>query len=140
MSCQIKHTGTVVALKSDAVVVCTEQYAACAGCASQASCTLSSEKKDRLIVVKHPQPTLFSAGEKVNLVSTQKKIYAAVAVAYVLPLIGIMAVVVGCVTWLNNEIIAALMGLLFCGLYALLLYLLPKRFTQNLQIEITKIV
>ena len=140
MSCQIKHIGTVAAVKDDAVMVHVEQYAACAGCASKGACTLSSEKKDRLITVKHPQPTLFSVGEKVHLVSTQNKIYTAVFIAYVLPLIGMMAVVIGCVTWFNNETWAALLGLNFCGIYALILYFLPKKWTNNLQIEITKIV
>lgn len=140
MSCEIKHTGTVVAVESKAVTVRVEQYAACAGCASKGACTLSSEKKDRLIAVKHPQPTLFVVGEKVHLVSTQNKIYTAVLIAYVLPLIGLMAVVIGCVTWLNNETYAALLGLAFCGIYALILYFLPKKWTNKLQIEITKIV
>jgi hypothetical protein len=66
--------------------------------------------------------------------------YTAVLVAYVLPLIGMMAVVIGCVTWLNNETLAALLGLAFCGIYALILYFLPKKWTNKLQIEITKIV
>lgn len=140
MSCEIKHTGTVVAVESKSVTVRVEQYAACAGCASKGACTLSSEKKDRLIAVKHPQPTLFVVGEKVHLVSTQNKIYTAVLIAYVLPLIGLMAVVIGCVTWLNNETLAALLGLAFCGIYALILYFLPKKWTNKLQIEITKIV
>jgi positive regulator of sigma E activity len=140
MSCQIKHIGTVAAVKDDAVMVHVEQYAACAGCASKGACTLSSEKKDRLMAVKHPQPALFVVGEKVHLVSTQNKIYTAVLIAYVLPLIGLMAVVIGCVTWLNNETLAALLGLAFCGIYALILYFLPKKWTNKLQIEITKIV
>lgn len=139
MSCQIKHTGTVVAVESHVVTVRIEQRAACAGCVSQASCTLSSEKKDRLIVVKHRQPTLFSVGEKVNLVSTQRKIYTAVLIAYILPLIGMIAVVVGCVQGLNNEILAAALGLAFCCLYALLLLFLPKKYVQKLQIDIEKI-
>lgn len=139
MSCEIKHTGTVTGVNKDSVTVRVEQRAACAGCVSQASCTLSSEKKDRLIVVKHRQPTLFSVGEKVNLVSTQRKIYTAVLIAYILPLIGMMAVVIGCVLWLNNEILAALLGLAFCGIYALFLYFLPKKYVQKLQIDIEKI-
>jgi sigma-E factor negative regulatory protein RseC len=140
MSCEIKHMGTVTELNNDSVVVHVEQRAACAGCSSQASCTLSSEKKDMFIEVHHPRPTLFSVGETVQLVSTQKRLYTAVFIAYVLPLLGMMAVVVGCVQGLNNEILAALMGLLFCGIYALLLYFLPQKWTTKLQIEITKIV
>jgi positive regulator of sigma E activity len=140
MSCEIKHMGTVTELNKDSVVVHVEQRAACAGCSSQASCTLSSEKKDMFIEVPHPRPTLFSVGETVQLISTPKRLYTAVFIAYVLPLLGMMAVVVGCVQGLNNEILAALMGLLFCGIYALLLYFLPKKWTTKLQIEITKIV
>ena len=139
MCCQIKHTGTVVAVESHVVTVRVEQRAACAGCASKDACTLSTEKKDMLLTIKHPQPTLFAVGETVQLVSTQKKLYAAVIVAYILPLVGMLAVVVGCVYGLNNEIMAALCGLVFCGIYALLLMLLPKKYTQKLQIDIEKI-
>lgn len=139
MSCDIKHIGTVTGLHKDAVTVRVEQRAACAGCASQGSCTLSSEKKDMMLTVKHPQPTLFSVGETVHLVSTKNKLYAAVFVAYVLPLLGIMAVVVGCMHWLNNEVWAAALGLVFCGIYALLLLLMPNKYTQKWQIDIQKI-
>ena len=139
MSCQIKHTGTVTGVNKDSVPVHVEQPAACAGCASKESCTLSNEKKDLLITVKHPQPTLFSVGEEVKLVSTKKKLYTAVFWAYILPLLGMIAVVVGCVQELNNEILAAALGLAFCCLYALLLLFLPKKYVQKLQIDIEKI-
>jgi positive regulator of sigma E activity len=138
-NCKLEHTGTVVELTTDGVKVRVEQRAACAGCASQASCTLSTEKKDMLINVSHPQPTLFSVGEEVKLVSTKKKLYTAVFWAYILPLLGIIAVVVGCVQGLNNEILAAALGLAFCCLYALLLLFLPKKYVQKLQIDIEKI-
>lgn len=131
--------GTVTELNKDSVMVRIEQRAACAGCSSQASCTLSSEKKDRLIVIKHPNPTQFCVGESVYLVSTHKKIYTAVFVAYVLPLIGMLTVVIACVYGLNNEIWAALLGLVFCGLYALLLLFIPAKYTQKWQIDIEKI-
>ena len=139
MSCKLEHTGTVVELTTDGVKVRVEQRAACAGCSSQASCGLSTEKKDMLINVSHPQPTLFSVGEEVKLVSTKKKLYTAVFWAYILPLLGMIAVVVGCVQELNNEILAAALGLAFCCLYALLLLFLPKKYVQKLQIDIEKI-
>lgn len=138
-NCELEHTGTVVELTTDGVKVRVEQRAACAGCASQASCGLSTEKKDMLINVSHPQPTLFSVGEEVKLVSTKKKLYTAVFWAYILPLLGMIAVVVGCVQELNNEILAAALGLAFCCLYALLLLFLPKKYVQKLQIDIEKI-
>lgn len=139
MSCEIKHTGTVTGVNKDSVTVHVEQRAACAGCASKEACTLSNEKKDLLITVKHTQPTLFSVGEEVKLVSTKKKLYTAVFWAYILPLLGMIAVVVGCVQELNNEILAAALGLAFCCLYALLLLFLPKKYVQKLQIDIEKI-
>lgn len=138
-NCELEHTGTVVELTTDGVKVRVEQRAACAGCASKEACTLSNEKKDLLITVKHTQPTLFSVGEEVKLVSTKKKLYTAVFWAYILPLLGMIAVVVGCVQELNNEILAAALGLAFCCLYALLLLFLPKKYVQKLQIDIEKI-
>jgi sigma-E factor negative regulatory protein RseC len=140
MSCDIKHIGTVTGLHKDAVTVLVQQRAACAGCASQDACTLSSEKKDMMLTVKHPQPTLFSVGETVKLVTTQKKLYTALFWAYVLPLIGLMASVVVCMQLYNNELIAAVSGLAFCALYVLVLFCLPKRITRPLQIEIEKLV
>lgn len=139
MSCQIKHTGTVTGVNKDSVTVRVEQRAACAGCTSQASCTLSTEKKDEIITVTCSNPTLFQVGETVKLLSTQKKLYTALFWAYILPLLGIIAVVVGCVQGLNNEILAAALGLAFCCLYALLLLFLPKKYVQKLQIDIEKI-
>lgn len=138
-NCTLQHTATVTGLEKDAVTVRVEQLSACAGCASQASCNLSTEKKDMRLSISHPQPTLFSVGETVRLVSTKKNLYTAVFWAYILPLLGIIAVVAGCVQGLNNEILAAALGLAFCCLYALLLLFLPKKYVQKLQIDIEKI-
>lgn len=140
MSCEIKHTGTVVAVESHVVTVRIEQLTACAGCASQASCSLSTEKRNQTLTIPCPNPTQFSVGETVKLVSTQKKLYTAVWWAYVLPLIGLMAVVIISLHCFNNEVVAAGMGLVFCAVYALLLLLLPQKITQHLQIEIEKII
>ena len=140
MSCDIKHIGTVTGLHKDAVTVRVEQRAACAGCASQGSCTLSSEKKDEIITVACSTPTLFSVGETVKLVTTQKKLYTALFWAYILPLVGLLASVVVCMELYNDELIAAVSGLAFCALYVLVLYCLPKRITRPLQIEIEKLV
>ena len=140
MSCQIKHTGTVTGVNKDSVTVRIEQRAACAGCASQASCTLSTEKKDEIITVACSNPTLFQVGETVKLLSTQKKLYTALFWAYILPLVGLLASVVVCMELYNDELIAAVSGLAFCALYVLVLYCLPKRITRPLQIEIEKLV
>lgn len=140
MSCKLEHTGTVVELTTDGVKVRVEQRAACAGCASQASCTLSTEKKDEIITVTCSSPTLFQVGETVKLVSTQKKLYTALFWAYILPLVGLLASVVVCMELYNDELIAAVSGLAFCALYVLGLYCLPKRITRPLQIEIEKLV
>ena len=140
MSCQIKHTGTVTGVNKDSVTVRVEQRAACAGCASQASCTLSTEKKDEKITVASSNHTLFQVGETVKLLSTQKKLYTALFWAYILPLVGLLASVVVCMELYNDELIAAVSGLAFCALYVLVLYCLPKRITRPLQIEIEKLV
>lgn len=140
MSCEIKHTGTVVAVESHVVTVRVEQLSACAGCASQASCSLSTEKRNETLTIPCPNPTQFSVGETVWLVGTKKTIYTAVLLAYILPVIGLMVVVIACVQVYNNEILAAIMGLVFCAIYAGLLLFLPKRLTQTLQINIEKII
>ncbi|MBQ1176395.1 MAG: SoxR reducing system RseC family protein [Paludibacteraceae bacterium] len=139
-NCKLEHTGTVVELTTDGVKVRVEQRAACAGCASQASCTLSTEKKDEIITVACSNPTLFQVGETVKLVSTRKKLYTALFWAYILPLVGLLASVVVCMELYNDELIAAVSGLAFCALYVLVLYCLPKRITRPLQIEIEKLV
>lgn len=139
-NCKLQHTGTIVELLPDGVKVRVEQRAACAGCASHASCTLSTEKKDEIITIACSNPTLYKAGETVKLVSTQKKLYTALFWAYLLPLVGLMASVVVVMQLYNNELIAAVSGLVFCALYVLVLYCLPKRITRPLQIEIEKIV
>ncbi len=139
-NCKLEHIGTVVELTTDSVKVRIEQRVACAGCASQASCTLSTEKKDETLTLACSNPTLFQVGETVKLVSTQKKLYTALFWAYILPLVGLMASVVVCMQLFNNELIAAVSGLAFCALYILVLYSLPKRITRPLQIEIEKLV
>lgn len=139
MSCELQHTGIVVAVSTDSVTVRVEQRAACAGCASHASCTLSTEKKDENMVIPCPCAAEYAVGEKVRLVTTQKKMYTVLFWAYVLPLIGLLGIVAGGIGYGLSETIAAASGLLFCLLYAIVLKFLPQRITKPLQIEIEKL-
>ncbi len=139
MSCELKHIGTIVEVTSNSVTVLVEQRAACAGCASQASCTIPTEKKDENIVVPCSRASEYAIGEKVRLVTTQKKLYTALFWAYILPLIGLLGMVIGGIGYGLSEAIAATAGLLFCLLYAIVLKLLPQRITKPLQIEIEKL-
>lgn len=129
----IHHTGIVTAVHSQRVEVKILQMAACAGCHIRSMCQ-TSESKEKIVVVMGRYPNL-SVGQEVNIEGSLRSSRWAVVLAYVIPLVLLMAVLfAGTKLW--NEATGALLGFIALAVYYVVLYLMRQRIRQSFSFRI----
>jgi positive regulator of sigma E activity len=120
----IRRKGVVEQVEGDKMTVRLTCSPACAGCGAGAAC--GEGERERLVVVRLDKGESFPVGEKVVVSGRTSQGTAAVFLAFVLPLMGMLAVTAG-VTFLGgSEMAAGAWGLLFVGGYFGVMYLLRK--------------
>lgn len=135
MSENISHTGIVERISDEAVFVRITQQSACSGCHAQSMCT-ASEKKDKIIEIPDRSGN-FSVNESVVICGESSLGLQAVVLAFVIPLVIIVAAIIIGTNLAWEETTSGLTGLLLLIPYYGLLYLnrdrLKKRFIFTLK-------
>ena len=129
----ISHSGVIEQVEEGRVTVRVSQSSACAACSAARICR-SGESGHRLIEVETSQP--FEVGQQVEITGSTAQSRYAVVVAYVIPLIVVMAVLTGMVLAGCDEVTAALSSLLAVALYFCFLTLGRNRLKKQLQFSI----
>ena len=135
MSESIQHRGVVERIEGKIVYVRIVQQSACSGCHAQAMCS-ASEKKDKIIEVPD-RSGAFRPQEEVLIEGQSSMGLKAVFLAFVLPLVLILAAVIlgNQLRW--KETASALAGLILLFFYYGILYVLrdklKKRFIFTLK-------
>lgn len=136
MAQTIDHEGVVQTISDQQVGVLIVQSSACSGCAAKSLCA-SAESKEKLIEVSTPDAARFSVGEHVRVVGRLSDGLHAAWLAYALPLIILLAVLVAVYVYTQSEWLAALCALASLVPYYLVLMLvrarLQRRFTFRLE-------
>ena len=135
MESTITHNGVVVSTEPGRVSVSVTQQAACQGCAAASYCR-SSEGRQRLIDVGTSEP--YGVGDEVVVVASVRQSRLAVVVAYVCPLILLLAVLTGVISLGFGEAQAALAGLLAVAVYYAVLYAFRSKLSKRFGFEIKK--
>ena len=132
----ISHSGIVEKVDGDKVFVRIEQQAACSACHARQAC-MASDKREKIIeVVDESVP--YSIHDEV-VVSTRSAVGLwAVAVAFVLPLLVAVAVVVVSLHVSGNEAVGALAGLFALIPYYAVVYLFRDRLKKKIVFTLTK--
>ena len=128
MSGTIHHTGIVTRIDPTAVFVRITQRSACSGCHAKAMCS-ASEQKEQIIEIPDRSGD-FSVGEKVEICGQINLGMEAVILAFVIPLILVVAGVAIGITLGCDESASGLISLLTLVPYYGVLYLFrdrPKR-------------
>ena len=139
----IKHDGIIIALNEDGTaLVRIVQTSACAACKAKAMCaSAESAEKEMRVQLAYPQPLptgkgentalqTYAVGDSVEVMVQQKMGWKAVLLAYILPFIVMMTVVM----ILNNfvkEAIAGTIALCSMGLYFIVLGLFKDRIQKG---------
>lgn len=133
----IKHRGTVKNINGKHLCVQILQAAACSACEAKGLCR-SSEQKEKLIDVVAEDAEEYSVGEEVILTGLLGVGLSAVMVAYVIPLILLVAVLLLSIHLSGgNEPLSALLALCALAIYYLLLrmfrFKLSKKFSFSVK-------
>ena len=135
----IAHTGTVVGMTADTVIVRIHDGAdKCGGCSIKFMCNGADDDNPRIKVpVRHGEK--FACGEEVRLFISDSKQYSATLIALVLPCIALAAGVALAALAGLDEGLSALAGLLFVSLYFIVLYMMRKRVNKKFTWTIEKL-
>ncbi len=137
MNGTIHHTGRVERISSDTVFVRITQRSACSGCHAQAMCS-ASEQKDKIIEVPD-RSGQFAVNEEVVLTGETRLGMEAVVLAFVIPLVIVVAMVAIGFSLGWDESLSGLIGLLLLIPYYGLLYLLRDRLKRRFVFTLRKL-
>lgn len=134
----IEHRGRVESIDANLVRVKIVSNSACGSCSARKACGMS-ESAEKIVEVTTRAAAEFSVGEEVVVGVRRKVGLWAVAVAYVAPLMVLVAVLVAASLLGVDEGVAALGSLGGVVIYYLLLWLFGDRVTDKVSFTISKL-
>lgn len=130
------HDGIVTAVNKGVVTVRIEAVSACASCAAHGRCGFA-ESKEKSIEVPTSDWSRYSLGDAVTVHVDESRGMLAVWLAYVLPAILMIAVIVGLSLAGLPEWLVVLGSFTILGIYILILYLRRRHVERHFTLTIT---
>lgn len=130
------HDGIVTAVNKGVVTVRIEAVSACASCAAHGRCGFA-ESKEKSIEVPTSDWSRYSLGDAVTVHVDESRGMLAVWLAYVLPAILMIAVIVGLSLAGLPEWLVVLGSFTILGIYILSLYLRRRHVERHFTLTIT---
>ncbi len=130
------HDGIVTAVNKGVVTVRIEAVSACASCAAHGRCGFA-ESKEKSIEVPTSDWSRYSIGDAVTVHVDESRGMLAVWLAYVLPAILMIAVIVGLSLAGLPEWLVVLGSFTILGIYILILYLRRRHVERHFTLTIT---
>ena len=129
------HDGTVTAVKKNIVDVQIVATSACAACAAHAKCGFA-ESKNKTVSIPSANWQRYHVGDSVRVCIDQSRGMLAVWIAYILPAILMLGVIIGLSAAGASEGIVAVAALAALALYVLLLYLIRQRIESRFTLTV----
>lgn len=133
----ICREGIVRAVNGDEITVEVIVSSACSGCHAKSICIPSDRRQER-IVVKNTRNEQYEVGETVELLLETSAGNKAVVLAYVLPLIVLLAMLFGCYALTQKELLSVGVGMLGVVVYYLILKSAGKSVEKGITFGIRK--
>lgn len=137
MSENINHNGIVEKIGKDSVSVRIIQQSACSGCHAQAMCS-ASETKEKIIEVLDNSGR-FKVNEEVIICGQSSLGLKAVLLAFIIPLIIVVATIVAGTGMHWSDTTSGLTGLLFLLPYYCILYFLRDKLKKQFIFTLKKL-
>ncbi len=134
---RISHDGIVDSLEGNEIVVRITSYAACSDCHARGACNVT-EEKEKYMRVKAGS-SRFKAGEKVRVVLAQSLGFRALFLAYVLPFLLVLTVLLTASAAGLSELVAGLVSLSVLPPYYIGLKLFRHRLDRQFSYFLYKI-
>ena len=138
MSNEIAHVGVIDSISEGAVHVRIVQNSACSSCKVASYCN-SAESKEKIIDVVSPDAQQYVSGQPVTVSTTTGNAHKAVFLAFGIPFILMVAVIVIVYLLSADEGVAALCGIASLLPYYFTLYALRERIGSRFAFRIETI-
>lgn len=127
----VSHEGVITKIGDDYLEIKVIAQSACAACHAKGACTMS-DQAEKTLTLPRPENREFHLFQKVNVVMSVGQGNRAAALAYLLPIVLLLAVLFICLGFGMEEGLAAVVSVAALIPYYLVLYLrrdrLGKRF------------
>lgn len=138
MSESINHNGRIEKIEGDTIFVRIIQQSACSGCHAKGMCS-ASDQKEKVIEVNDPNSDRFHINEEVTLCGQSSLGLQAVLLAFVFPLIIVVAAIVAGNYLQWDETTSGLTGLLLLVPYYCILYFLREKLKRKFIFTLKKL-
>ena len=134
----VKHCGEVVRIDGHSVFVRMTVNSACSACHAKGVCG-ASEQTDKIVEVETAAATDFQVGDSVEVALMQRDMGAkSVVLAYVVPFLVLVAVLVGAILLGASEGVAALSAMVGVAMWYVVLYMLRDKIKNKIKFIIIK--
>lgn len=123
---EISHMGLIENVEGDKATVRILSVSACSACKAKGACSMS-EMKEKLVEVHLKDHQDVKTGDSVNVAIGQKQGDKAVVLAYALPIIVFIGLLLFASNMHASELLAGLVALGGVGLYFLILHLFKSK-------------
>ncbi|NWJ50567.1 MAG: SoxR reducing system RseC family protein [Bacteroidetes bacterium] len=127
---EVSHQGFVEKVEGDRASVRIVSVSACSACKSKGACSIS-DMKEKIVDVQLKENQHVEKGETVDVVISTGQGNRAVIIAYGIPFIIFMCVLLLVTSWTKNELWAGLSALLSIGVYFLVLHIFRHKFEKK---------
>ena len=132
----ISHEGVVTKIADDELEIKILAQSACAACHAKSACGMG-EQAEKILTVPRPKGKDFAIGQKVNVRMAIGQGNKAAVLAYLIPIILLLAVLFACLGLHVKEGLAALISIVALVPYYIVLYLkrdkLRKQFDYTIE-------
>ena len=132
----ISHEGIVTKITDDELEIKILAQSACAACHAKSACGMG-EQAEKVLIVPRPKDRDFALNQKVNVRMAIGQGNKAAVLAYLIPIVLLLAVLFVCLGLGMNEGLAALVSIIALVPYYIVLYLrrdkLKKRFEYSIE-------
>ena len=127
----ISHEGIVTKITDDELEIKILAQSACAACHAKSACSMG-EQAEKILTVPRPKDRDFAISQKVNVTMAIGQGNKAAVLAYLIPIVLLLAVLFACLGLKLSEGLSALISIIALIPYYIVLYLrrdkLKKKF------------
>ena len=131
----ISHEGIVTKITDDELEIKILAQSACAACHAKSACGMG-EQAEKILTVPRPKDKEFSINQKVNVKMAIGQGNKAAVLAYLIPIILLLAVLFICLGLGLNEGLSALLGIVALVPYYIVLYLKRDKLKQKFEYNV----
>lgn len=135
MAQDIRHQGTVDSIDGQKVNVRITQSSACGGCQARDICR-AAESKEKVVEVLCADAAVLHVGQEVTVAGAESLGLKAVAFAFGLPLLLLLAGLITAMALTGSEKLAALCALAVLAPYYIVLFLCRNRIKRDFRFRI----